>query len=341
MPEINNRKIIKAVLLTAASLILLTGCSLLLEDDEPEDSVEIFTAGNASDQLPDGLYIKSGDLFMKTYDGCRTYRGKYDEQNYYMHKAERLIWYTSQLERVPVLDAGASVIYRSSTKIPDSFTLEAFGHMCDSVGIRNISMNDAGMFVLSRSGSDIHPDSSAYAALSGYIGNGTVILDSVNGIKMDGSMVNRAGVITGLEGGKTYRLGFYIGTKYYEADIVADTSVYSSKEGFKITTYRTTRDGYIILDLPELMDPGLYDLDGAGTFLYEGVESAMQEYVPPAETETAATEAEETLPAGGYGSYEETKAEEPSEEETGSMEEPGTDIPEGQETESEESPESE
>lgn len=300
----------KAIILCLSflSVLILTGCSMLLEDSEPDDSVETFSVTSSMENLPNGIFIKDSEVYSRTYNEHKTYRDRYDEKNYLLGKDKRLIWYTDQLQKVPVLGEDAVIIYKSDSTIPEGFTLESFDHLCDSIGIKNISMNESGKFILSRNASDIHPMSSAMEVLGNYVGKGTVIIETINGVRLDGSMLNRAGSITGLEKGRTYRLGFYIGTRYYEADVIADTEVYASKQGFQLTTYETTKNGYIILNLPELMDPGLYDLNGSGTFWYEGVSAAIQE-----ETETSAyvieeTEAE-TLPVGTYEYYEETEEE--------------------------------
>ena len=297
---------LRKTIITALCIVTtlsFTGCNSVFEQDNVVDGVESYNS--ISDEMPNGLFIKEGDVYYKGYNKCKTYTNKYSALGSYSRRDTlRLIWYTTQMEAVPTLSESGSIIYKSNKDIPDSIILESFEELCTTIGIRNINMNETnGRFCVDLSrDSNMQQSSEAYAKLSQY--KQTIYLDSINGVSIDSSMINKAGAISGLEKGKLYRLGFYIGTKYYEADITADTTIYSSKTVYTLTDYAMTKEGYLIVKLPELLEPGLYDMDNEGVFWYGGVSAAEQTNgssgISTDTTNATSESEEETLPVGEY-----------------------------------------
>ena len=269
------RKIIIAVIIGLAAAFL-SGCSVLLEEEETKESLESFNVDIALDELPSGLYLRQDGKYTSPYSKYRTY-SDFNPEDYERDKNSRIIWYTDQADTVPTLSDEGLVIFKSDSSIPEYFTLESFEHLCDSVGIRGLTLSSAGKYSLSKSKGALHALSSAYTVLEPYLDKGTILLDTINGTEISSSMINKAGSITGLEEGKKYRLGFYIGTRYYEEDLIADTHIYSTKTYYLLSSYEMTKNGYLIVRLPELLTPGLYDLNASGTFWYGGITTATHE----------------------------------------------------------------
>ena len=295
-----EKRLMSAVLILAAAL-LSGGCTALFEE-ETTAGAEQYDIDTPSDELPQGLYLRQNGILSVPCPDFRTF-SSFTEENYVEKKDSRIIWYTAE-ERIPVLEDEGSLIYRSDSSIPEYFVLESFEHLCDSIGIRSLSMNANGKYTIP-SAASLEASSTAYACLKPYLEKGTIILDTVNGTPLNPSMINRAGAIVGLEYGKRYRIGFFIGTGYYEQDLIADTHIYASREYFRLSSYEMTKNGYLIVQFPELLTPGLYDLSAAGTFRYGGITTAVHEedYIP---SETEITDAaiqgdeSETLPLSDY-----------------------------------------
>lgn len=254
------------------SLLLLTGCSKIFEQAVNEDEGITYDLNETSiESLDAGVYIKNDNTLYVPYEGHGINISSKDVDNYEADKNRRYIWYTTQLQYVPELNVDGSIIYKSESTVPTSFPLEKFEKLCDTLGIRGISLDSNGKFTMKASSDDLKEGSDAASVFASYSENDTIILDTINDIPFESSMINKAGAISGLELDKSYKLGFYIGTKYHEEVVKADTTVYASKEMYKITRYDGTKLGYIILKLPDLMDPGLYYINGEGTFTYGGL----------------------------------------------------------------------
>lgn len=255
------RKILSLLSILLVIAVANTGCSAVFEQKKEEVLIPEYTL----EDLPNGYYVKAQDTFYEPSDANKTYGNP--PQNI---SPERVLWYTDNKIHIPDYQNGNQIIYRSSTTIPQEFILEGFEHVCDSVGVRSIRLNDAGNFVISGANA-LHPESDAYAKLSSFVGSFTVVLDNINGNSIQSRMINKTGSISGLKEGETYTLGFYIGTQYYEVNIKADTQIYCSKSIDTITRYELTKDGYLILKMPELLTPGLYDINNSGVISYGGV----------------------------------------------------------------------
>lgn len=247
-----------------ATLLLgmaVTGCSTIIKEEPEVVLIPEYTV----DTLPDGIFVKAGDTFYQPYNGDKTFNNLPENTS-----AERIVWYTDNKIHVPEYKNGNQIVYKNKNTIPNQFVLEGFEHVCDTIGIRAIRLNAAGNYVMS-SDASLHPTSDAYVKLTEYLEQGDIVLDTINGDKIQSSMINKTGSISGLEKGQTYTLGFYIGTQYYDIQITADTEIYCSKSINTIVKYELTKSGYLILQMPDLLTPGLYDLNGTGIVNYGGV----------------------------------------------------------------------
>lgn len=255
-----RRIVILGLALMALSLSNV-GCSAVIEQQPEEIPIAEYTI----DVLPNGVYIKAGDFFYAPGNGDKTYTTLPTNVS-----ASRLLWYTDDKEHVPEYKNGNRIIYKNNKTVPTSFVLEGFEHICDSIGIKGIRLNTGGQYVLSDT-SNIKSTSDAYIELTAYLSEGTIVLDNIDGNSINSRMINKTGSISGLTKGQTYTLGFYLGTQYYEVDVVADTEIYCSKSIEIITRFEMTKSGYLVLQMPDLLTPGLYDIDNKGVVRYGGV----------------------------------------------------------------------
>lgn len=239
-----------------------TGCSAVIKQEPKEAIIQEYTI----DTLPDGYFVMSGDTFYQPYNGDKTYTNLPENTS-----PERVLWYTDDKIHIPEYKNGDSIVFKSKSTILTQFVLEGFEHICDSVGIRKIRIDDAGNCIISGDDS-LHQSSDAYTKLNPYISNSNaIVLDTVNGEKIQRNMINKTGSINGLTKGDTCTIGFYVGTQYYEAELNVDTEIYCSKSINTIEKYDLTKSGYLRLQMPDLMTPGLYDINGSGVVNYKGV----------------------------------------------------------------------
>ena len=249
---------IAACILSSAAM---TGCSAVIEQEPEEVLIPEYTV----DTLPDGIFVKSGDIFYQPSNENKTFTNLPENTS-----ADRVIWYTDDKIHVPEYKNGDQIVYKNQKTIPSQFVLEGFEHVCDSVGIKGIRLNDAGNYVISGETS-LHPTSDAYAKISPYLNTGTIVIDSIDGETLQSNMINKTGSINGLTKGQTCTLGIYIGTQYYEVEVAVDTEIYVSKSINTIAKYELTKNGYLVWKMPDLLTPGLYDLNGSGIVNYGGV----------------------------------------------------------------------
>lgn len=238
-----------------------TGCGTIIEKEEVEELIPEYTL----EELPSGIFIKAGDVFYAPSNGNKTYKSLPENTS-----PDRILWYTDGKERVPGYMNGNQIVYKDTKMIPKQFVIEGFEHICDSIGVRGIRLNDAGRYVISGD-ANFHQTSDAFLKLSQHLKQGTIILDNINGNSIQNRMLNKTGSLSGLEKGKSYIIGFYIGTQYYEEEVFADTEIYASKSIHTITNFDMTKNGYLVLQMPELLTPGLYDLNNMGIVNYSGV----------------------------------------------------------------------
>jgi len=253
----------KMILVLSIMLLSLTnsGCSAVIQQIPEEVLIPEYTI----DTLPNGIFIKAGDTFYAPSNSDKTYSNL--PQN---SSASRVLWYTDNKIHVPEYKNGNQIIYRNNKTVPSMFVLEGFEHICDSIGIRDIRLNTNGQYIVATQNS-IKDTSDVYAKLMEYVRDETIVLDNLNGNSINSRMINKTGSISGLTKGQTYTLGFYLGTQYYEIETVADTEIYCSKSITTITRFDMTKNGYLTLQMPDLLTPGLYDIDNSGVVRYGGV----------------------------------------------------------------------
>lgn len=255
------KKLCTALLISMSAALFITGCGSVIEKKEEEVLIPEYTA----ETLPDGIFVKSGDKFYQPYNGDKTYKNLPENTS-----ADRALWYTDNKVHVPPYKTGDQIVYKNATKIPGQFVVEGFEHLCDSIGIRGIRLDDNGRYIIT-SNNNFQSTSDAALKIMPYLDKGTIILDSLNGNTITSRMINKTGAISGLTKGEPYLIGFYIGTQYYEETVNADTEIYTSKSINVITDYAMTKNGYLEIKMPDLLTPGLYDLNGTGVVNYSGV----------------------------------------------------------------------
>ena len=82
--------------------------------------------------------MKVDDTFYAPYNEGKTYG-----QTAMNSSPDRVIWYLEGEEKhIPTFKNGYQIVYKNKSELPDQFSLEGFEYVCDSVGIKDIRLDD-------------------------------------------------------------------------------------------------------------------------------------------------------------------------------------------------------
>jgi len=245
---------------------LLIGCSdlqIFVENTDPTQLVEV----SDKELSFDTYYVKNKTRFSAVYKPEGTASGYSSAPS-----SQRLLWFNindGYENLVPVQYKGELIAYASKNINFTSVTLERFRDRGYTFGIYGGELKADGYYHLN-AGSDLCKGSSAQAMISQTISS-TIRIATINGNQITEDMIDPiTGTFINLQKGKSYKVGFFSGTYYYEADIVADMHMLQS---FEIYNYdsnhiKDTYNGYQCFNIPEELFSGWYWINGKGMFKY-------------------------------------------------------------------------
>lgn len=245
----------KLIVLIAATCICVnsTGCSAIEHKEVIYDSDPVDAAN-----ISEGVYIltKDGEFYQANTSG-QTFTNATDTSN-----PSRLVVSHYDNKFIPTLYADDLLVYFSPNSIPEYVGVERFEDIGYAPGMYSISQGSNGSLYL-RSENMI-TGSSAGNSLINYLGSGVATVVSINGEEPKTNILTNSGTITGYEKGSVIKLGLMKGTYYSEADIEVDLHVYSSVATDCISSYSTTKNGYIVLNLPDSITQGYVSINNQG-----------------------------------------------------------------------------
>lgn len=296
------RKKIMPLILCAASMISLAACSSVPSANR-DGSMLSYTLNN----LPaEGYYVMEGDVFHPMF----RLGSSFDDAPGEKADNTRMVWYTDKQENIiptVTLSAGDSIVFRSASgKFKDIYSFERFEEEGYSLGIRctyatsledilnnlgteettapsgtnetasvtpgsKITTEKINEYIVFDTG-NICEGSNAAAMTSGIADIGNWYLYDINGTQFTSKILNRNGVIMGLQKDASYLIGAYTGTVYNEIVIKADARYFTASEVLArdpADSYDLTKNGYIVITLPDNLQEGLYCINGAGVFYVE------------------------------------------------------------------------
>ena len=207
----------------------------------------------------------SSEYYYPVYAGAVNFSGTTDRPS-----NSRLIKYTIDLEKIPVLYQGDQLILYSSVQTPGPVMWERFKDIGPTTGLSNIHINTVGYAYFAVDAFDSLYYSSAGDVLSDVVSDTEIVIEKFNGLPLKSSRISPVGTIMGLKKGKTYPADIYIGTNHYNIDITADTNVFHSWETYVSYDVEYRTEHYAVIHIPAYFEPGFYNVNGAGLFCYAG-----------------------------------------------------------------------
>ena len=263
----NLKKILLLSILTI-SMCMLTGCEEV-QLFEKETDPNVLIGVKDKELVNDIYYVKDNTRFYPVY---LPKRGNCNMQSTSLLES-RVFATLEDDKKIPTHYSDEFIAYASDGISFKSVNLERFLDLGYSIGCYNGTLEVDGTMYLNKQ-EGLVSDSS----LSQAIGETQAVdirIASIDGKALAPDHVyEKAGIITGLEKDKEYLVGFYVGTKYYEKTIKADTKMYAA---FELFTYgdeyiSDTRNGYMSFQTPQDLKSGYYNINGCGLFRYYNFE---------------------------------------------------------------------
>lgn len=251
-----KRMPVKAARILAAVAVCMcaaTGCG----KETPRQENEPYQSGDISE----GLYIMSdsGDFYSPNRSG-ENFTGEAAAAG----DERRIISSLNDTKYIPTLYRNDRLVYFTHDKIPDSFGIEKFRDAGYTFGLYGLSRSSGGEYVFGEE--CLIQDSSLYNTFNGYLNGNTAVLVSVDGNPPEYDDISLAGTFRCKKKGEKKTIAFLKGTYYSEVETTADEHVWYSSETSSVISYQVTKNGFIILELPDTIKDGDY-LSVAGTGL--------------------------------------------------------------------------
>lgn len=249
------KKTIVTILL-AVSMFLLSGCEKQIFDDK--GSKYRLKAVEDDNLTTDVYYVKEGTKFYEVHDLSRS--GKSADLD-----LTKCAWALRDESLIPSYYKN-ELLARAEKKIDkDSLRLERYKDCGYSIGLHNGKYTDG--YISFKAGADTIKGTSARSAFDSDRSD-NILIETINGVAVTENMLNEAGIITGMEKDASYEITYYAGTYYGTATVTADTHFFQSYEMYSLSDIQITKNGYVSIRLPEDLECGYYDIDGAGFFKY-------------------------------------------------------------------------
>ena len=256
-------KIFTLIPMCLLTLGLLTGCEDVQIFQTKTDPYKL-VALKDSELKNDTYYVKNNTRFYQTYkptggNSSSEVSALNESRVYITMKDDALIptFYSDELAAFP-----------SNSPDLNEVILERFSVQGYSIGCFSGYITEDGFLRFTKDG--LVANSSLQKAI-GETDSNDIRIASIDGKELASEQINKkAGIIIGLEQGKTYKIGYYVGTKFYEKNITADCKIYEAYEmyAFGKDYIDDTPNGYMAFSMPQDLKPGYYNINGGGLYRY-------------------------------------------------------------------------
>lgn len=250
-----------------AALMIMT-CTALTGCEQ-----EIFQDKNAKyrlkavedDDLDTNIYyVKDGTKFYQVHELSASSAGVDLD-------VTKCAWSVSDESLIPSYYQNELLAYASNRVNTDAILMERYKDCGYSIGLYGASYEDG--YISFQVSSNAIKKSKAYVAFDNDKSN-YILIETINGNPVNETMLNEAGIITGMEQNGLYEITYYAGTYYGTATVEADTHFFQSYEMYTLDDIGITKNGYVSIKLPSDLECGYYNVNGAGFFKYYNFKKA-------------------------------------------------------------------
>ena len=273
-------KLLALTVLGATMVTAFAGCGKGDSKSEEQKPTEITDMND----LPNDTYCiehkhKGETVYYPLYDAAATYESSEDDlQAKKGFDPTRIRWVNANKDEgmIPTMYQGDRLIYKTSTKIPTSYTMEKFFDDGYTIGVSGLYADESGN-VRYRSSANKNNDAdpgnghtmpTSDAAGFDSLKAATVYLAKLDGKKVEADDITLSGTVKGLRKKATYKADIRTGTERVTANLKANVHVFSSAERYKFTAFDFITDHTAQLYIPDYAPSGYYSINGKGFFRY-------------------------------------------------------------------------
>lgn len=259
----------KAALLISIIIagLFVTGCSAFERVRGYTDKEYSVVTVEKSSQLEHGaFYVEKNDgTFQRLYIGQTSYaKGRLTDSP----SSGRVAWFGKDYDRIPTMQKGERIAYRSSSEFDDNFNIERYEDIGYTIGICGMTESSTGRYKFSTDPDRMQIDIDTSAGQLYQLGEHTATIDRIGDVDLRRGNISRAGTVIGLEHGKTYATEVYIGTEIIRYSFIADVRAFVSSDVSYINSYAYTQGNTIVFSFPDWFQSGYYCVEGYGFVRY-------------------------------------------------------------------------
>lgn len=238
----------RKIILLLIAVLLLSGCAK--EQKESYSLDEIY-----SDNVY-GFFVKDGDLF---------YPVKFINDD----SLEGFQWCKGDINcRKVTASTPLVAVFELSEDMPKEYFIESYSSLGFTIG-SNVKIGEDGASMWLDTTNTCKNSDIETAFTEGNFDT-EMEIGSINGTLPLSNVDTDVNILTGLQENKYYDISIYTGTQNKKGTICADTFVLKRKGQTDLENpLKKTTEGYFLVNLPENIKPGYYDINKGGFFEIE------------------------------------------------------------------------
>ena len=254
------------IAMVLAALFVFSGCiNRTAGNTDREGNLRAY----AQEELPEGVFVKKGELFYPVMPVERELDEQADPMDNKRVNEKRMFWFPEEQERLlPALTVqeGDGLVLKDESFDRQPLMLERIEERGYTLGVlfREISEGVWGFDT-----GAVCPGTQAWAILENTQNTRSLCVQAVGEREMEASLLYPNGALKGMQKGEVQTLHIYEGTLYRSREVQADTRLFYSGGAMELSDFAYTRDGYVELKLPDGLEAGTYEIAGYGLFCLE------------------------------------------------------------------------
>lgn len=185
----------------------------------------------------------------------------------YAVNSSRMMFYTLENEiNIPTLFPGDQLIFYSTDTMLDVLSWERYYDIGITFGIYNLHRTVGGKYYLDLNNDKdncIIPDSELASILD--LGVPQVLVDRIGGAEIKDNLIDN-GIILGAVKNEIYDMEIYTGTIYQHYNAYANVHAFRGYELYGSLSFKTLRDNFWEIEIPEYFVNGYYNINDGGLF---------------------------------------------------------------------------